>query len=102
VPNGLFILQQYLGSIIKLGSPETICHAKSPDFFRRCEEVVNRTSPVRDGIITVQARRKGKVRSKKTYDGMDVETHAFLSSTIDGVAVHLHKSVALMAAGKFK
>jgi GH35 family endo-1,4-beta-xylanase len=33
---------------------------------------------------------------------MDVEIHALLSSTIDGVGVQLHMSVALMAAGKFK
>jgi hypothetical protein len=64
--------------------------------------VLNRTPQVGDGIITVQARRKGKVKSKKTYDGMDVEIHAFVSSTIDDVGVQLHVSVALMAAAKFK
>jgi hypothetical protein len=64
--------------------------------------VLNRTSQVGDGIVNVQARRKGKVKSKKTSDGMDVEIHAFISSTIDGVGVQPHMSVSLMAAGKFK
>jgi hypothetical protein len=42
------------------------------------------------------------VKSRKTNDGMDVEIHAFLFSTVDGVGVQLHMSEAVMAAGRFK